>query len=42
MECDDARLKQLLDELKDKDLNELIANGTEKLVKAASVGGGGG
>ena len=42
MEADDERINTLLKDLEGKDLNELIAEGSEKLVKAASGGGGGG
>ncbi|KAF2675146.1 ribosomal protein 60S [Microthyrium microscopicum] len=41
IEADDDRLKTLLDELKDKDINELIAAGTEKLASVPSGGAGG-
>ena len=39
MEADDERINILLKDLEGKDLNELIAEGSKKLVKAASGGG---
>lgn len=42
IEADDERLDKLLEELKDKDVNELIASGSEKLASVPSGGGGGG
>merc|ERR1711871_1474383 len=42
LEADDDRINSLMKDLEGKDLNELIAEGSEKLVKAASSGGGGG
>ena len=40
MEADVERINTLLKDLEGKDLNELIAEGSEKLVKAAFGGGG--
>ncbi|KAF2682579.1 ribosomal protein 60S [Lentithecium fluviatile CBS 122367] len=42
IEADDERLETLLKELEGKDINELIASGSEKLASVPSGGGGGG
>jgi large subunit ribosomal protein LP2 len=42
IEADDERLNTLISELKDKDINEIIAQGTTKLASVPSGGGGGG
>ncbi|KAH7002062.1 60s acidic ribosomal protein-domain-containing protein [Ilyonectria destructans] len=42
IEADDERLNTLISELKGKDINELIAQGSEKLASVPSGGGGGG
>ncbi|KAK3330440.1 60s acidic ribosomal protein-domain-containing protein [Apodospora peruviana] len=42
IEADDERLDKLLEELKGKDINELIAEGSAKLASVPSGGGGGG
>jgi len=47
VDCDDARLEKLLSELKDKSIDELIAEGSSKLASVPSGGvavasGGGG
>ena len=42
IEADDERLEKLLSELEGKDINELIASGSEKLASVPSGGGGGG
>ncbi|KAK1829893.1 60S acidic ribosomal protein P2 [Podospora conica] len=42
IEADADRLKTLLAELKGKDVNELIAEGSAKLASVPSGGGGGG
>ncbi|KAI9888391.1 MAG: 60S acidic ribosomal protein P2 [Vezdaea aestivalis] len=42
IEADDERLKKLLSELKGKDINELISEGSSKLASVPSGGGGGG
>ncbi|OAA65445.1 acyl carrier protein [Niveomyces insectorum RCEF 264] len=41
IEADDDRLAKLLEELKGKDVNELIAEGSTKLASVPSGGGGG-
>ena len=41
IEADDERLESLLSELDGKDINELIAQGTEKLASVPSGGAGG-
>ncbi|KAM4055208.1 ribosomal protein [Hirsutella rhossiliensis] len=41
IEADDERLKQLISELEGKDINELIASGSEKLASVPSGGAGG-
>ncbi len=41
IEADDERLQKLLSELKGKDINELIAEGSSKLASVPSGGGGG-
>ncbi|KND92392.1 60S acidic ribosomal protein P2 [Tolypocladium ophioglossoides CBS 100239] len=41
IEADDERLNQLISELKGKDVNELIAAGSEKLASVPSGGAGG-
>ncbi|PFH61749.1 hypothetical protein XA68_16369 [Ophiocordyceps unilateralis] len=41
IEADSERLDSLLSELKGKDINELIASGSEKLASVPSGGGGG-
>ncbi|KAK1758201.1 60s acidic ribosomal protein-domain-containing protein [Echria macrotheca] len=41
IEADDDRLETLLSELKGKDINELIAEGSAKLASVPSGGGGG-
>ncbi|KAJ4287382.1 60S acidic ribosomal protein P2 [Kalmusia sp. IMI 367209] len=40
-EADDERLEKLLSELEGKDINELIASGSEKLASVPSGGAGG-
>ncbi|KAL1896770.1 60S acidic ribosomal protein P2 [Sporothrix stenoceras] len=40
IEADDERLNTLLSELKDKDINELIAEGSSKLASVPSGGAG--
>ncbi len=40
IEVDEERLTTLLSELKDKDINELIAQGSSKLASVSSGGGG--
>ncbi|KAK4153954.1 60S acidic ribosomal protein P2 [Chaetomidium leptoderma] len=42
IEADSERLEKLLSELKGKDINELIAEGSSKLASVPSGGGGGG
>jgi large subunit ribosomal protein LP2 len=42
IEADDERLNTLISELEGKDINELIAAGSEKLASVPSGGGGGG
>ncbi|PHH79901.1 hypothetical protein CDD80_3488 [Ophiocordyceps camponoti-rufipedis] len=42
IEADKDRLEKLISELKGKDINELIAAGSEKLASVPSGGGGGG
>ncbi|KAH7159872.1 60s acidic ribosomal protein-domain-containing protein [Dactylonectria estremocensis] len=42
IEADDERLEKLISELKGKDINELIAEGSQKLASVPSGGGGGG
>ncbi|KAJ7126565.1 ribosomal protein 60S [Mycena crocata] len=42
IETDDARLQKLISELKDKSIDELIAEGSGKLASVPSGGGGGG
>ncbi|ORY19414.1 60s acidic ribosomal protein-domain-containing protein [Clohesyomyces aquaticus] len=42
IEADDDRLEKLLGELKGKDINELISEGSAKLASVPSGGGGGG
>ncbi|KAF1975750.1 ribosomal protein 60S [Bimuria novae-zelandiae CBS 107.79] len=42
IEADDERLEKLLSELEGKDINELIASGSEKLASVPSGGSGGG
>ncbi|KAH7143876.1 60s acidic ribosomal protein-domain-containing protein [Dactylonectria macrodidyma] len=42
IEADDERLDKLISELEGKDINELIAQGSEKLASVPSGGGGGG
>ncbi|KAG8530808.1 uncharacterized protein KY384_004165 [Bacidia gigantensis] len=42
IESDDERLEKLISELKGKDLQELISEGTSKLASVPSGGGGGG
>ncbi|KAI1456864.1 60s acidic ribosomal protein-domain-containing protein [Annulohypoxylon moriforme] len=42
IEADDDRLETLISELKDKDINELIAEGSSKLASVPSGGAGGG
>ena len=42
LEADDSRLNTLVKELEGKDLNELLASGTELLAKFGGGGGGGG
>ena len=42
IEADDERLSALLSELKGKDINELISEGSAKLASVPSGGGGGG
>ncbi|KAI9167525.1 60S acidic ribosomal protein P2 [Paramyrothecium foliicola] len=41
IEADDERLDKLLSELEGKDINELIASGSEKLASVPSGGAGG-
>ncbi|KAH6682128.1 60s acidic ribosomal protein-domain-containing protein [Plectosphaerella plurivora] len=41
IEADDERLEQLISELKGKDINELIASGSQKLASVPSGGAGG-
>ncbi|KAL1609304.1 60S acidic ribosomal protein P2 [Nothophoma quercina] len=41
IEADDSRLDQLISELEGKDINELIASGSEKLASVPSGGAGG-
>ena len=41
VEADDERLNKLLEELEGKDINELIAAGSEKLASVPSGGAGG-
>ncbi|CZS88927.1 related to ribosomal protein P2 [Rhynchosporium agropyri] len=41
VEADDERLSTLISELKDKDIQELIAEGSTKLASVSSGGGGG-
>ncbi|KAJ4314736.1 60S acidic ribosomal protein P2 [Fusarium piperis] len=41
IEADDSRLETLLSELKGKDIQELIAEGSEKLASVPSGGAGG-
>ncbi|KAF7551645.1 hypothetical protein G7Z17_g4855 [Cylindrodendrum hubeiense] len=41
IEADDSRLETLISELKGKDINELIAQGSEKLASVPSGGAGG-
>ncbi|KAJ9615643.1 60S acidic ribosomal protein P2 [Cladophialophora chaetospira] len=41
VDADDERLDKLLEELKGKDINELIAEGSTKLASVPSGGGGG-
>ncbi|KEY70019.1 hypothetical protein S7711_04034 [Stachybotrys chartarum IBT 7711] len=41
VEADDERLDKLIEELEGKDINELIATGSEKLASVPSGGGGG-
>ncbi|KFA50758.1 hypothetical protein S40285_03824 [Stachybotrys chlorohalonatus IBT 40285] len=41
VEADDERLDKLIEELEGKDINELIAAGSEKLASVPSGGGGG-
>ncbi|KPI36195.1 60S acidic ribosomal protein P2 [Cyphellophora attinorum] len=42
VDADDDRLSKLLEELEGKDINELIASGSQKLASVPSGGGGGG
>ncbi|KAJ6591674.1 ribosomal protein 60S [Mycena vulgaris] len=42
VEADDSRLAKLIAELKGKSINELIAEGSNKLASVPSGGGGGG
>jgi len=42
IDADDDRLEKLLEELKGKDINELIQEGSTKLASVPSGGGGGG
>ncbi|KAG6999260.1 hypothetical protein G7Y79_00036g072160 [Physcia stellaris] len=42
IDADEERLDKLIDELKGKDLQELIAEGSTKLASVPSGGGGGG
>ena len=42
IESDDDRLDKLISELEGKDINELIASGSEKLASVPSGGSGGG
>ncbi|KNG48008.1 60s acidic ribosomal protein p2 [Stemphylium lycopersici] len=42
IESDDERLNKLISELEGKDINELIASGSEKLASVPSGGSGGG
>ncbi|KAJ1333863.1 large subunit ribosomal protein LP2 [Microdochium nivale] len=42
IEADDDRLNSLISELKGKDINELISEGSSKLASVPSGGGGGG
>ncbi|KAL6720716.1 60S acidic ribosomal protein P2 [Lecanora helva] len=42
IDADDERLDKLIEELKGKDLQELIAEGSTKLASVPSGGGGGG
>ncbi|KAF1999483.1 ribosomal protein 60S [Amniculicola lignicola CBS 123094] len=42
IEADDERLEKLIGELKGKDVNDLIAEGSAKLASVPSGGGGGG
>jgi len=42
VDADDERLEKLLGELKGKDINELISEGSTKLASVPSGGGGGG
>jgi len=42
VEADDERLEKLLSELKGKDINELISEGSAKLASVPSGGSGGG
>ncbi|KAL2036866.1 hypothetical protein N7G274_010409 [Stereocaulon virgatum] len=42
IDADDERLNKLISELKGKDLQDLIAEGTSKLASVPSGGGGGG
>ncbi|KAL2153971.1 hypothetical protein VTH82DRAFT_2647 [Thermothelomyces myriococcoides] len=42
VEADDERLEKLLSELEGKDINELIAEGTQKLASVPTGGAGGG
>ncbi|KJZ73049.1 60S acidic ribosomal protein P2 [Hirsutella minnesotensis 3608] len=41
IEADDERLNQLISELEGKDINEIIASGSEKLASVPSGGAGG-
>ncbi|KAJ4989187.1 60S acidic ribosomal protein P2 [Stagonosporopsis vannaccii] len=41
IEADDSRLEKLISELEGKDINELIASGSEKLASVPSGGAGG-
>ncbi|KAM0515847.1 hypothetical protein ACHAPE_005926 [Trichoderma viride] len=41
IEAEDERLEKLISELSGKDVNELIAAGSEKLASVSSGGGGG-
>merc|ERR1712187_713683 len=41
VDADDERLNKLIAELEGKDINELIAQGTEKLASVPAGGGGG-
>jgi len=42
VDCDEERLTKLLSELKGKDINQLITEGSSKLASVPSGGGGGG